>query len=224
MKIINRPKGTCDIYPPRSLLYQNLYQIISEVLVRNNFKPVIIPTYEYSELFNASLGSTTDIIHKEMFNFVDRKGRSLALRPEGTASVARLVLQNQLFTTGYPLKLYYWANMFRYERPQKDRYREFWQLGVELIGAKGIMADYQILKVIQDVFESLGIKGFICNLNYLGSRATQERYKEKLKLFLAETNPDLCSDCQHRVNLNSLRTLDCQLCPKKATCKSKSER
>ena len=125
MKIINRPKGTCDIYPPRSLLYQNLYQIISEVLVRNNFKPVIIPTYEYSELFNASLGSTTDIIHKEMFNFVDRKGRSLALRPEGTASVARLVLQNRLFTTGYPLKLYYWANMFRYERPQKGRYREF---------------------------------------------------------------------------------------------------
>ena len=138
MKTINRPKGTRDIYPPSSLLYRKIYRLLEGVLARHNFQPIILPTYEYTELFNTSLSSATDIIHKEMFNFVDRKGRKLALRPEGTISAARLVLQNRLFTSGFPLKLYYWANMFRYERPQKGRYREFWQLGVELIAVSGV--------------------------------------------------------------------------------------
>jgi|SRR5438128_9369367 len=107
MKIITRPKGVRDIYPPLSLLYQKIHHIIEEVLIRNNFRLILLPTYEYMELFNTSLSSTTDIIHKEMFNFADRKGRKLALRPEGTISAARLVLQNKLFTSGLPLKLYY---------------------------------------------------------------------------------------------------------------------
>jgi histidyl-tRNA synthetase len=107
MKIINRPKGTADIFSPRSLFYQKIRQLAEEVLTRNNFQPLIFPSYEYAELFNTSLGSTTDIIHKEMFAFTDRKARNLALRPEGTAGVARLILQNRLFTTGSPLKFYY---------------------------------------------------------------------------------------------------------------------
>src|SRR6185437_6728497 len=133
MTLLNKPRGTQDIFPPRSLIYQKVQKIIAEVLRQNNYQLIIFPTFETKELFTSSLGSTTDIVHKEMYNFQDRKGRELSLRPEGTASTVRLVCQNKLVGEGYPLKLYYWANMFRYERPQKGRYREFWQLGVELI-------------------------------------------------------------------------------------------
>ena len=125
MSKLNKPRGTQDIYPPSSLLYQKIQQIISKLLQQNNYQPIIFPTFESTELFTSSLGTATDIVHKEMFIFSDRKGRLLALRPEGTASVARLVCENKLIQGGYPLKFYYWTNFFRYERPQKGRYREF---------------------------------------------------------------------------------------------------
>src|SRR5947207_242840 len=107
MVLPNKPRGTQDIYPSRSLLFQKIYQIITEILRKNNYQPIIFPTFELKELFTSSLGSTTDVIHKEMYTFADRKGRQLALRPEGTASVVRLVCQNNLIKTCYPLKFYY---------------------------------------------------------------------------------------------------------------------
>jgi histidyl-tRNA synthetase len=107
MAIPNKPRGTQDIYPPRSLLFQKIHQIITKILHQNNYQPLILPTFETAELFTSSLGSTTDIIHKEMYIFTDRKGRQLALRPEGTAGVVRLVCQNNLIRSGYPLKFYY---------------------------------------------------------------------------------------------------------------------
>src|SRR6185437_13144503 len=105
--------------------------------------------------------------------------------------------------------------MFRYERPQKGRYREFWQLGVELVNAAGVMADYQILQLVREILEGWGIEQFAFHLNYLGGRSIQEKYKRKLKAFLAQTNLDLCSDCQRRINDNPLRILDCNSCGKK---------
>ncbi|CAG8460540.1 15878_t:CDS:2, partial [Racocetra fulgida] len=210
-----KPRGTQDIYPPRSLIHQNIQQIIIEVLHKNNYQPIIFPTFEYKEFFTSSLGSTTDIIHKEMYDFLDRKERELALRPEGTASTVRLVCQNKLIKEGYPLKLYYWANMFRYERPQQGRYREFWQLGVELINADGAIADYQILKLTADILRALGIKNFSFKLNYLGNNETKEKFKKKLKGFVEKTAPELCADCQRRYETNPLRTLDCLLCKNK---------
>src|SRR3954463_1516931 len=107
MTLPNRPRGTQDIYPPHSLIYQKIQQIVAEILRQNNYQPIIFPTFEYKELFASSLGSTTDIIHKEMYSFTDRKGRELVLRPEGTASVVRLVCQNNLVRESYPVKLYY---------------------------------------------------------------------------------------------------------------------
>src|SRR5436305_14723122 len=107
MTLPNKPRGTQDIFPPRSLIYQKIQQIIGEILQKNNYQLIIFPTFEAEELFTNSLGSTTDIIHKEMYTFSDRKGRKLVLRPEGTASVVRLVCQNNLIKTGYPLKFYY---------------------------------------------------------------------------------------------------------------------
>jgi histidyl-tRNA synthetase len=212
MKIKNRPKGTQDVCPPCSLLYQKVQRIIQEILHKNNYQPVIFPTFEYKELFTNSLGSTTDIIHKEMYNFRDKKGRELVLRPEGTASTVRLVSENKLIKESYPLKLYYWANMFRYERPQKGRYREFWQLGVELINARGIIADCQILKLVADIFRGCGIKNFVFNLNYLGDSETKEKYKNELENFIKKNNPTLCADCYRRYQTNPLRILDCASC------------
>lgn len=107
MTLSNKPRGTQDIFPPHSLLYQKIQQIITEILQKNNYQPIIFPTFEHEELFTNSLGSTTDIVNKEMFSFLDRKGRKLVLRPEGTASTVRLVCQNKLVQEGYPLKLYY---------------------------------------------------------------------------------------------------------------------
>jgi histidyl-tRNA synthetase len=107
MTLPNKPRGTQDIIPPRSLIYQKIQKIITEILRKNNYQPIIFPTFEAKELFTGSLGSTTDIIHKEMYTLTDKKGRELALRPEGTASTVRLVCQNKLVSEGYPLKLYY---------------------------------------------------------------------------------------------------------------------
>jgi histidyl-tRNA synthetase len=215
MTLLNKPRGTQDIFPPRSLIYQKVQKIIAEVLHKNNYQLIIFPTFEMKELFTSSLGSTTDIVHKEMYSFADRKGREMVLRPEGTASTVRLVCQNKLIREGYPLKLYYWANMFRYERPQKGRYREFWQLGAELINAKGTIADYQILKVVFDILNSLGIKNFTFNLNYLGDNETKKKYKDDLKNFFKKNQPSLCDDCQRRYKNNPLRILDCLPCKNK---------
>lgn len=215
MTLTNKPRGTQDIYPPRSLLYQKIQQKITEVLCRNNYQPIIFPTFEHVELFINSLGSTTDIVHKEMFIFQDRKNRNLVLRPEGTVSTVRLVCQNKLLRENFPLKFYYWANMFRYERPQKGRHREFWQLGVELINARGIWADYQVLKLVHEVLSSLGIKDFTFSLNYLGGVDTKEAYKKMLREFIEENNLDLCEDCHKRYQTNPLRIIDCLICKKK---------
>lgn len=215
MKLLNKPRGTQDIFSPRSLLYQKIQQIITEILWKNNYQPIIFPTFEHIELFTKSLGSTTDVVHKEMFTFQDRKKRELALRPEGTASTVRLVCENKLIKESYPLKLYYWANMFRYERPQKGRHREFWQLGVELVNAKGIFADYQILKLVSDILHSLGITDFTFYLNYIGDADTKKNYKNLLEKFIEDKSSDLCDDCQRRSCGNILRIVDCSMCKKK---------
>jgi len=212
VKLKNKPRGTVDIFPPRSSIYQKIQQISSYVLKKNNYQLVIFPTYEFTELFTSSLGSTSDVVNKEMFTFFDRKGRSLTLRPEGTASTARLICQNKLVNSNNPLKLYYWGSMFRYERPQKGRYREFYQLGVELINASGIIADFEILRIAKDLLETFAIKDFTFQLNYLGSEKTRERYKKELKSFFSNKTDELCSDCQKRYQTNILRILDCSYC------------
>nr|CAG8433658.1 12620_t:CDS:1 [Entrophospora candida] len=212
MTFPNKPRGTQDIYPPRSLIYQKIQQIVTEILRKNNYRPIIFPTFEAKELFTNSLGSTTDIIHKEMYTFLDKKGRELALRPEGTASTARLVRENILIKESYPSKFYYWANMFRYERPQKGRYREFWQLGVELVNAKGAIADFQILKLVSDILKGLGIKEFLFKLNYLGDSQAKKKYKNELENFVGKISKSLCNNCQRRYKTNPLRILDCLLC------------
>jgi len=212
-KLLAKVRGTQDVLPARALLYQKIQQTIQNILNKNGYQPIILPTYEYQKLFTISVGESTDIVQKEMFAFVDRGRRQLVLRPEGTASTVRLVCQNKLVNHGYPLRLYYWGNMFRYERPQKGRYREFWQLGVELINAQGVMADGELFWLVKQIVYTFGLKKTtVLHWNYLGEPEVKEKYKTVLKKHLADELDKLCSDCQKRYQINTLRILDCKLC------------
>lgn len=210
----NKPRGTNDIYFPLSLTYQKIQEVCQNVLNKASYQPIILPIYEYAELFSSSLGEGSDIVHKEMFIFSDRKGRNLVLRPEGTASSVRLVSHNKLVNSSYPLRLYYWGKMFRYERPQKGRYREFVQLGVELVNAQGIIADGELFWLIKEIFLNLNLSEFIIRWNYLGNEDSKKKYKEILKNFLIDKLENLCLDCQKRYDSNPLRILDCKVCEK----------
>jgi histidyl-tRNA synthetase len=210
--MINRPRGTRDIIHPESSLYQKINHIISELLNSNNYKQIILPTYEYQEIFS-SLGKSTDIVRKEMFTFYDKKNRLLSLRPEGTMGIVRSVCQNNLIKNNNDfLKLYYWSNMFRYERPQHGRYREFWQLGVELINTDGIRSDFEILHLAKMLLERLEIKNFYFSINYLGNEETRNNYKNIIRNYLEEKMNILCEDCKIRYHNNPLRILDCEKC------------
>ncbi|WNE41450.1 MAG: Histidine--tRNA ligase [Mycoplasmataceae bacterium] len=210
--MINRPRGTRDILYPKSFLYQKINFLISDFLNSNNYKQIIFPTYENKEIFFSSLGETTDVIRKEMFLFNDKKGREMALRPEGTVCVVRSVCQNNLLNSNHPLKLFYWANMFRYERPQQGRYREFWQLGVEIINSSGILADLEALLIAKSILENLGINDLSFSINYLGNEETRSRFKNYLKDSLKNDFHLLCKDCVYRYSNNPLRIMDCDLC------------
>lgn len=210
--MINRPRGTRDILYPKSFLYQKINLISSKFLISNNYKQIITPTYENQEIFLSSLGESTDVVRKEMFLFSDKKNRSLALRPEGTVGVVRSICQNKLLKDNHPLKFFYWENMFRYERPQLGRYREFWQLGVELINVQGILADCEILQLSKMLLESLEIRNLSFSINYLGNQETRDRYKFELKKFLEDKIDILCEDCKYRYQNNPLRIMDCDFC------------
>jgi len=214
MIFFKKVRGTQDIYPPKSELYQNIRKIIEKILFINNYSYILFPTFEYYETFNNSLGNETDIINKEMFLFLDRKKRTLAMRPEGTISTARLVCENKIIKENIPLKFYYWANMFRYERPQKGRYREFWQLGVEFINSKGFITDYQLLKLITDILNELEIYDFFFSLNYLGNIENRNNYKKKIENIIDKNKILFCVNCQLRYKKNTLRILDCKICEK----------
>lgn len=209
--VFQRPRGTIDIYPPSSFFYKKVYDVVTKILTKNNYSLIVFPTFEHEELFTAHLGDDI-IVHKEMYTFSDRKGRKLVLRPEGTLCTARMVIQNSLLKEGYQNKFYYWGNMFRYERPQKGRYREFLQLGVELLNASGIYADYQILSLTRDILVSLGISNFTFRINYLGSKKTQKSYELEIKKTIQNSKFELCLQCKYRYENNPLRILDCSDC------------
>jgi len=206
---LERVRGTQDIFPNLSLIYQKVYDICIKILTKNNYQFVILPTLEYEKLFINSLGLSTDIVNKEMYSFFDKKNRKIVLRPEGTASFTRLICQNKLLTQNNK-KFFYWSNMFRYERPQKGRHREFWQLGVEMLGVNNIWADYQIISLICEILYNLEIKDFTFCFNYLGNKDIQEKYKEELKKIINKDK--ICNNCKYRLQHNFLRILDCLIC------------
>ncbi len=209
--MIQRPRGTRDVLPPEGRLWQAVEALAHEVFTAFGAEEIRTPMFEATELFVRSVGETTDIVHKEMYTFADRKGRSLTLRPEGTAGVARAWIENRLQDRSHPLRLYYIGPMFRYERMQRGRYRQFAQIGLEILGAEGALADAELLLALYEFLSRLGFADLVVHLNNLGDPEDRPRYLDAIRSTLAPHRRALCSDCQRRLDENPLRVLDCKV-------------
>ena len=209
--MIQRPRGTRDLLPPETRLWQAVEQAAREVFGAFGADEIRTPIFEATELFVRSVGETTDIVHKEMYTFADRKERSLTLRPEGTAGVARAWIENRLGDRGSPLRLYYIGPMFRYERMQRGRYRQFSQIGLEVLGASTPLADAELILAMYEFFARLGFADVVIHLNNLGDPEDRVRYQAALREALEPHRQELCADCQRRLDENPLRILDCKV-------------
>lgn len=204
------PKGTNDILPVQIDHWYYLESKIKEVLQNYGYREIRTPAFEHTELFVRGIGVSTDIVKKEMFTFQDRKGRSLALRPEGTAPVVRAYLEHNLGRDNPLSKLFYIGNMFRCERPQAGRYRQFNQFGSEAIGSPLPVIDAEIISSCLAVYEQLGLSDLQLILNSVGCRQCRPSYIKRLKEYFQEKRDMLCLDCQQRYEENTLRILDCK--------------
>ncbi len=209
--MIQRPRGTRDLLPPDTRLWQAVESVAREVFGSFGAEEIRTPVFEPTELFVRSVGDATDIVNKEMYTFPDRKGRSLSLRPEMTAGVARAWIENHLGDRSQPLRLYYIGPMFRYERMQHGRYRQFSQIGLEIIGADTALADAELLAALHEFFLRLGFTDLVIHLNNLGDPEDRVRYQDAIRAALAPRRSELCSDCQRRLDENPLRILDCKV-------------
>lgn len=206
---ITVPRGTKDILPEESVLWQHVEATARKIFEFYNFKEIRTPIFESTDLFTRSIGNSSDIVTKEMYTFADKKGRSLTLRPEGTASVIRSYLENGLFKEPVS-RLWYQGPMFRYERPQAGRYRQFHQIGGELVSAKTPYNDAEVIAMAHHFFSEIGLQGLEVNINSVGCKVCRPVIKEGLKSFLGDNLEYLCGDCQKRFQTNPLRILDCK--------------
>lgn len=208
----NAPRGTVDILPNQSAKWIRLEQLLRTISANYNVKEMRTPIFEHTELFNRAVGDTTDVVSKEMYTFNDKKGRSITLRPEGTAGIARAYVENKMY--GMPEKLqkvYYMGPMFRYERPQNGRQRQFHQYGVEMLGVESPYVDVECMLMAITVVEALGLKNVKLHINSLGDEQSRDAYREALKNHFRPVLDDLCGDCQARFEKNPLRILDCKV-------------
>lgn len=209
---IQAPRGTYDILPGQSEKWQEIEQKINELCRLYQYKEIRTPVFEHTELFQRGVGDTTDIVQKEMYTFQDRGNRSLTLRPEGTASVVRSFVENKLFgLPDQPVKLFYTGPMFRYERPQAGRMRQFVQFGVEAIGSKDPAIDAEVISLAMELYRSVGLKKLRLVINSLGDTESRLSHKEALVAHFAPRIDEFCSDCQTRLEKNPLRILDCKV-------------
>ncbi|MEA2087943.1 MAG: histidine--tRNA ligase [Candidatus Caldatribacteriota bacterium] len=212
---IKVPKGTQDILPEDISKWYYIENVIKETLNKYGYKEIRTPFFEYTDLFVRGIGESTDIVTKEMFTFPDRKGRSLTLRPEGTAPVIRAYLENRMDRISKVIKLFYLGPMFRCEKPQAGRFRQFNQFGIEIIGTKSPAADAEVIITALDVYKKLGLKNLEILINSVGCKKCRVDYVRKLKKYLKNKKDFLCSECKERYIKNPLRVLDC----KKDSCK-----
>ena len=209
--MIRKVKGTRDILPPETRLWNEVERTALRVLGGFGYSEIRLPLLEPTELFVRTVGEGTDIVSKEMYTFNDRKGRSLTLRPEGTASVARAFIENGLGQRPRPLRVSYIGPMFRYERAQRGRYRQFSQIGIELLGAATPAADVEVIVALHTFLAELGFDDLIIVLNNLGDPEDRDRFIAILKTELTPHRDELCGDCQRRWEENPLRILDCKV-------------
>jgi histidyl-tRNA synthetase len=200
-----------DILPPSSEVWNQVESVAHRIFARFNYREIRTPILEEMALFARSVGEETDIVSKEMYTFEDRDGSVLALRPENTASVLRAYIEHRLDQQPGVQKLYYIGPMFRRERPQKGRYRQFYQIGAEAIGSDSPAIDAEVIELVVTILRELGIQHFELLINSVGTKESRARYNEVLRSALAEVAPRMCSDCQRRAQTNPLRVLDCKV-------------
>lgn len=211
MSKIQKPIGTYDLLPDESVLWQKLEDRIRRMFRSYNYSEIRTPMFEYTELFARGVGESSDIVSKEMYTFVDRGERSLTLRPEGTAGVARAFIENGLAQkTPGAVKLWYFAQMFRYERKQKGRYRQHVQYGCEVFGAPGPDIDLELLLMLHQFYQSLGLDELNLKINSVGSPECRPQYRERLLEFMKPHMDRMCGDCHRRAETNPMRMFDCK--------------
>lgn len=207
----NIPRGTQDILPGESERWQYVERIARDTCAAFQYKEIRTPIFEHTELFARGVGESTDIVQKEMYTFEDKKGRSITLRPEGTASTVRSYVENKLFAQpAQPTKLYYIGPMFRYERPQTGRYRQFYQFGIEAIGSKDPAIDAEVISLAMSVYEKAGLSNLKLVINSLGDKESRADYRQALVEHFEPRIDEFCHDCQIRLHQNPLRILDCK--------------
>lgn len=204
------PKGTRDILPDEIYKWHYIEKVIAKLCKCFGYKEIRIPVFEHTELFQRGVGDTTDIVQKEMYTFPDKGGRSISLRPEGTAGVVRSYIENGMASMPQPTKLYYNLTAYRYENVQKGRYREFHQFGVEAFGSQGPSIDVEIISILTMLFERLGLNQLNLNINSIGCPNCRDAYNEKLKEYFRPYLPQLCGNCNNRFDKNPLRIIDCK--------------
>jgi len=207
---IQRPKGTQDLLPGTVDQWQYLEETIRNVCREYGYEEIRTPIFETTELFQRGVGQTTDIVKKEMYTFNDKADRSMTLRPEGTASVCRAYVENKLYGQTQPVKLYYVGPMFRYERPQSGRFRQFHQFGVEVLGADQPVVDAEVISLVWNLYQRLGLSGLEVHVNSVGCPTCRAAHRGQLQKFLEARKDELCPDCQERYERNPLRILDCK--------------
>ena len=210
-EFIQSVKGTRDLLPGETPLWQRVEEEARKVFAAYNFREIRTPILEQTALFARSVGTDTDIVTKEMYTFQDRDNESLTLRPEATASVVRAYIEHGLYNEGGIHKLYYFGPMFRRERPQKGRYRQFYQIGAEVLGSDHPAIDAEVLEMLMLLLERLGLKELKLLINSVGCSKCRSEYLKKLRHALEGVKAQLCADCQRRAHTNPLRVLDCKV-------------
>lgn len=208
--MIQKPKGTKDILPDESYKWQYIENNVKSLLECYGLREIRVPVFEHTELFSRGVGETTDVVQKEMYTFEDKGGRSLTLRPEGTAGVVRSYIENGMASLPSPLKFWYEMPMYRYENVQKGRYREFTQIGVEVIGTDNYLADVEVILLGLNIFERLEIPNIKLNINSIGCPTCRAKYQEALRDFIRPNLDLYCDTCKTRFEKNPMRILDCK--------------
>ncbi len=208
--MINIPKGTKDVLPEESYKWHYVEKTVREVARAFCVNEIRTPSFEHTELFLRGVGDTTDIVNKEMYTFEDKGGRSITLKPEGTAGVARAFIENSLYGNAQPTKMYYITPVFRYEKPQAGRLREHHQFGIEYYGAYSPAADVEVMMLAKTIFDKFGVGNLVLNINSIGCPECRKKYNAALKSYLGARLDDMCPTCRERFDKNPLRILDCK--------------
>ncbi len=210
--MIQRQKGCNDIYGREAKVWKYVDTVIDALMEKYNYNYIRTPIFEATELFHRGMGETTDVVTKESYDFEDKGGRKITLRPEGTAGVVRSFIENKMYgDPNQPVKVYYNGTMYRYERPQSGRDRELTQFGMEILGSDDPLSDAEIISAAVNLYKMLGLKEIKVNLNTLGDNESRNKYREELIKYFKPHIKDFCEDCRERLEKNPLRILDCKV-------------